>query len=123
MVKMTLIGFFTDSRCRPVRTYLKDHDMIFLERSVRRVINGNERLKHILVADRRKEAALAAEAHAIILQHYRVAENEENTSSSSVQAAESPAKVDPPSVPTIFDFRRLKEIVKELDFDKPQRMK
>ena len=67
MAKMTLIGFFTDSRCRPVRTYLKDHAMLFLERSVRRVIDNDERLKFILVADRRKDDALAAKAHTIIL--------------------------------------------------------
>ena len=113
LAKMTLIGFFTDSRCRPMRTYLKDHDMLFLERSVRRAIDNDERLKFILVADRRKDDTLAAEAHTIILRHYRGGEN--------ASVAEPLAEINPPpaaraAAPIIFDFHRLKEIAENLNF-------
>ena len=77
MVKMVLIGLVTDSKCRSVHTCLRECKMLFLERSVRRVIDNNTRLQFILIGDRRKDDALAAEAHKIILCHYQ-SEDENN---------------------------------------------
>ena len=89
MTKMVLIGLVTDSKCRPVQTYLRECQMFFLVRSVRRVGDNNKRLQFILVDGRCKDDALANKAHKRVLCHYHgEGENIENK-----YAAEPPAQV------------------------------
>ena len=105
--------------------------MLFLERSVRRVVDNNTRLQFILVGDRREDGALAAKAHKITLCHYHGedeinyhvgGENTGNESEPPEQVSPSPA-VEAAGAATIFDFSHLKEMAKSLYFEAPRRMK
>ena len=66
MVQMMLIGLFQDKECQPLRSYLAAHDMEFLRKTLRNVIDSNERLKYIMLRERRKNPRLVKEALNII---------------------------------------------------------
>ena len=128
---MVLIGLVTDLKCWSVHTYLRECKMLFLERSVRRVVDNNTRLQFILVGDSRKDDALAAEAHKIILCHYHDedknnyhvgGENIENESGPPALVSPPPA-AEAAGTPSIFDFNHLKETVESLDFEASRRLK
>ena len=112
MVMIILIGFFQDKKCPSVRSYLAAKRMDFLRFSVQTTINSNDRLKYIMMRDRRKCPRLVKEALDIIRgigdssNKENVDSNCENTDNVNEFAEDR----------TIYDFQALKRIADGLDF-------
>ena len=101
---------------RSRQVYLHDHEMGFLRESLRRLIGSEVRLQYILIGRRRRDQNLVAEATAIIQRHFR-SQNTENITRSAVVEVEEITDGEQEVTRTIFDFRGIKEVAENLDFD------
>ena len=127
---MMLIGLFQDRECQPLQSYLAAHNMEFMRWKLRKIIDSNERLKYIMLRQRRKDPRLVREALDIIRglkddsdsnkKHNNDDSNKENQNNNNCDCVDD--GVDAEQERTIFDFQYLKRVADGLDFEaRPRR--